>query len=59
MKDIKLLSPERKEIAKIFNKHINEAIAELEGRYTVDVQGDYFSKSIKIKIEILSKQGIP
>ncbi len=59
MKDVKLLSPERKLIAKTFNKHINDAIAELQG-YTVDVQGDYFSKkSIKIEIEITARDEIP
>ncbi len=58
MKDVKLLSPERKLIAKTFNKHINEAIAELQG-YTVDVQGDFFSKTLKIEIEITAKDGIP
>lgn len=45
MKDIKSLSPERKLIAKTFNKHINEAIAELQG-YTVDVHGDFFFQKI-------------
>ena len=57
--DIKSLSPERKQIAKIFNKHINNAIAEIESRYSVDVSGDYFSKTIKINIEIMSSDGIP
>lgn len=56
--NLKTLSPERKLIAKTFNKHINEAIAELQD-YTVDVQGDFFSKSIKIKIEVTAKDGIP
>jgi hypothetical protein len=58
-KDIKMLSPERKQIAKIFNKHINNAIAELERHYNVDVSGDYFSKTIKIQIEVIADNGIP
>ncbi len=57
--DIKSLSPERKQIAKIFNKHINNAIAELESRYSVDVSGDYFSKTIEINIQVMAQDDIP
>ncbi len=57
--DITKLSPERKQIARIFNKHINNAIAELDERYSVDVSGNYFSKNIKIEIEVMAKNSIP
>jgi hypothetical protein len=53
------ISPERVEIAKIFKKHIEEAVAELSGGYEVDLQGQFKQTPIKILIEINSKDGIP
>jgi len=56
MKD---LSPERKKIAQVFKKHIDQAIQELGQGYNVCLQGKFDKTPIEIKIEITSKDEIP
>ena len=53
------LSPERQKIAKIFKKHIEQAIEELGTGYQVDLQGKFDNTPIEIKIEITAKEEIP
>ena len=53
------LSPERQEIAKIFKKHIDEAVVELGEGYEVTIQGEFARSPIRIAIEINAKQDIP
>lgn len=53
------ISPERQRIAKIFKKHIEEAIDELGVGYTVDLQGEFTKTPIKITVEVNSKEEMP
>lgn len=54
---ISKLSPERILIAKIFKKHIEQAIAELGAGYNVDIQGRFGETPIKLEIEVTPSQG--
>ena len=54
-----ILSPERQHIAKVFKKHIEQAIAEIGRGYQVDLQGFFSETPIKIQIEITAKDGMP
>jgi hypothetical protein len=53
------ISPERKNIATIFKKHIEEAIKEVGTGYTVTIQGKFDKTPIKIEIEVTGINGIP
>jgi hypothetical protein len=53
------LSPERQQIAKVFKKHIEQAMAELGHVYKVFLQGTFDKTPIKIEIEVSAKDGIP
>lgn len=53
------LSPERQQIAKIFKKHIEQAITELGHGYEVTLQGKFDKTPIVIQIEVTAKDGIP
>ena len=54
-----ILSPERQYIAKVFKKHIEQAIVEIGRGYQVDLQGKFSETPITITIEITAKNGIP
>ena len=53
-KRLERITPERERIAKIFKKHIDNAIAELGPGYSVDLQGNFYTTPIRITIEISS-----
>jgi hypothetical protein len=55
--DVSKLSPERIRIAKIFKKHIEQAILELGGGYIVDFQGSFNKTPIRIELEVRSRTG--
>ena len=57
--DMTDLSPERVQIAKIFKKYIEQAIAELGVGYQVDLLGKFDKTPIVIQLEITAKDGIP
>ena len=57
--EVKKLSPERKQIAKLFKAHIDRAVFELGTGYDVSFQGRFDSTPIQILIEVKSKDGIP
>jgi hypothetical protein len=46
------LSPERVKIARIFKKHIDQAVAELDAGYDVTIQGWFDKTPIKLEIEV-------
>ena len=56
---ISAISPERVRVAKIFKKHVENAIAELGSGYEVDLQGRFDKTPIRIEIEVTSKNEIP
>ena len=58
-KEVVTLSPERQHIAKVFKKHVDAAIAELGGRYDVNLQGCFNKTPIAMQIEVTSKEEIP
>jgi hypothetical protein len=51
------LSPERVLIARVFKKHIDQAVAELGAGYDVTFQGSFDKTPIKLEIEITASQG--
>jgi hypothetical protein len=53
------ISPERQMIAKVFKKHIEQAIYEIGKGYTVDLQGEFDKTPIKITVQISAKDEIP
>lgn len=55
--DFESISPERKRIAKIFIKHIEEAIDELGSGYTVTLGGKFEKTPITITIEVATREG--
>jgi hypothetical protein len=56
---MKTISPERKQIAKIFKNHIEQAVEELGHGYDVTLLGKFDKTPIVIQIEITSKEEIP
>ena len=58
-KDVAKLSPERIRIAKIFKTHIDKAVEELGLGYDVSLQGRFDKTSIRLEIEVTSKEEIP
>ena len=55
--DVSKLSPERIMIAKIFKKHIEQAILELGEGYVVDLQGRFDKTPIRIEVEVRTQTG--
>jgi hypothetical protein len=49
------ISPERQRIAKVFKKHIENAMVELVGDYEYNLQGEFIKTPITITVEVLSK----
>lgn len=56
---MKIVSPERRRIAKIFKIHIEKSIEEIGQGYTVDLQGEFDKTPLRITVEINSKDEIP
>lgn len=55
--DISKLSPERIWIAKVFKKHIEQAIRELGEGYVVDLLGRFDKTPIRIEVDIKARGG--
>jgi hypothetical protein len=51
---VKVITPERKRIARIFKTYVEKAIDELGPGYTVDLQGNFHDTPIRITVEISS-----
>jgi hypothetical protein len=59
LKDYANLSPERIRIARVFKRHIDDAVEELGVGYEVSLQGRFDKTPIRIEVEVASKEKIP